>query len=1443
MIEKIVLFSLNNRKFIIIAVILLAVWGLIEVYRLPLDAIPDITNNQVQVITTSPSLTSSEMELLVNFPLEQAIRTIPDIVELRSLARNGLSVITVVFKDHMDIFRARQQISEKIGSVMNELPAGLSPYLGPVSTGLSEIYQYILKPRKGFENKYSLRELREIQDWIVRRQILGTPGIADVSSFGGYVKQIEIILQPALLYSYGLSVGEIAQAIENHNKNEGSAYIEKKGKAYTIRTEGVFKRLEDIKNIIIKGKENALIRLGQIAEIREENGIRYGAMVYASKNGKEVYECVGGIALMLKGENSRTTIENIKARIREIQKNLPEEIEIVPFLDRTKMVNSTIQTVKKNLLEGAAIVIFILVLLFGSIKFGLLVAGVIPLSMLMTFSLMNLFGISGNLMSLGALDFGLIVDGAVIVAENILHRMIILNKTHPLFQDKKLIIRKATSEMLNTSVFGQMIIILVYVPILLFSGIEGKMFKPMAITVIFALASSFLLTLTYIPVVSSFFRDYSVTRMQKLSEHLVDSLRNLYLRLFYFFIRKSKAGLAGILIFVLFCFFLISKLGGEFIPELEEGDFAVETRMEPGTSLENMIEKCKEASVLLAGSFPDEVEMVVSKIGSSEIPTDPMPLHGADMMVILRPVTEWKKASSFNELSEKMQTVLQKIKDAEFGFQYPVQMRFNELMAGSKQEVVCKIFGENNDTLKKLSEKIHQIISNHPEAEGVYVEESYGQPEIKILIRHDLANYYGVNTDEINQLILSVNAGLFAGKYYQNERNYDIMLRMDKGYRNADDIKFLTIINAQGQAVYLHQIADIRVENGISQTQRENGMRRKMVGFNIRGSDPESAVNAIQFELEKQIKLPQGYFVQFGGAYENLQSSKKQLYITIPLVLVFIFFMLYAALKGIRYAILILTCIPLSVTGGIIFLYMRDISFSVSAAVGFIALFGIAILNGLVLMNEFQTLAKAHNHSLRIIITGLSNRFRPVITTSLVAALGFIPMYLNTGMGANVQRPLATVVIGGLLTSTILTLFVLPVLYYRFVLNSNKKNTSKHISTVILLFILSFFFFHDLFAQGPYSLKTCMDSLEKNFYKQSLTLLKQSDENLKKHVPLFTSPSLDAQAGQYNSVYFDNAFSFVQPLPKFSSVKVQRKLMSETGQLNRLYYDIQSKELEGELLHAFFGLLICEKKKIIFDSLEHYSDKARENTELKFEKGDINIRQKNAMIFLVQNIRNIKQENIMMMELHKLKLKLLTGIKDINKIVHDTILYEAQVGQKSSFGIQLSEKETKLSELKIRQLKTEYRPEISWGVTSQTLRGLGSDDIFYGPGTRFNYVKFNVSLPLNLRSTQSRIQSENLKLQAARLKKTYEEYRHQTEMEQFNLLVREWKKILAEYHTKLLPDAYKAMHSLKIQIKTGNINWQEFYILTDQLQNIFRSYFDYVEKFNNKNIEMFIKTK
>jgi cobalt-zinc-cadmium resistance protein CzcA len=1443
MIEKFVLFSLNNRKFIIIAVILLAVWGLIEVFRLPLDAIPDITNNQVQVITTSPSLTTSEMELLVNFPLEQAIRTIPDIVELRSLARNGLSVITVVFKDHTDIFRARQQISEKIGSVMNELPAGLSPYLGPVSTGLSEIYQYILRPKKGFEKKYSLRELREIQDWIVRRQILGTPGIADVSSFGGYVKQMEINIHPAMLYAYGLSITDIARAIEAHNRNEGSAYIEKNGKAFTIRTEGIFKRPEDIENIIITSKENTFIRLGHIAEIREGNGIRYGAMVYTSKNGKEVYECVGGIALMLKGENSRTAIENIKTRIREIQKNLPEGIEIVPFLDRTKMVNSTIQTVKKNLLEGAAIVIFILVLLFGSIKFGLLVAGVIPLSMLMTFSLMNLFGISGNLMSLGALDFGLIVDGAVIVAENILHRMMILNKTHLLFHDKKHIIRKATSEMLNTSVFGQMIILLVYVPILLFSGIEGKMFKPMAITVIFALASSFLLTLTYIPVVSSFFRNYQATRMQKLSEHLVDTLRNSYLRLFYFFIRKSKAGLAGILIFVIFCFFMISKLGGEFIPELEEGDFAVETRMEPGTSLENMIEKCKEASGLLARSFPDEVEMVVSKIGSSEIPTDPMPLHGADMMVILRPVSEWKKASSFNELSEKMQIVLQKIKDAEFGFQYPVQMRFNELMAGAKQEVVCKIFGENNDTLKKLSEDIRQIISNHPEAEGVYIEESYGQPELKIQIRHDLANYYGVNTDEINQLILSANAGLFAGKYYQNERNYNIMVRLNKSYRNADDIKYLTVMNARGQAVYLHQIADISVENGISQTQRENGMRRKMVGFNIRGSDPESAVNTIKLELEKQIKLPQGYFVQFGGAYENLQSAKKQLYITIPLVLVFIFFMLFTALKGVKNSLLILTCIPLSVTGGIIFLYMRDISFSVSAAVGFIALFGIAILNGLVLLNEFQTLAKVHKHSLRIIITGISNRFRPVITTSLVAALGFIPMYLNTGMGANVQRPLATVVIGGLLSSTILTLFVLPVLYYRFVLNSDKKNTSKQNSTATPIFILSLFFFHVLFAQSPYSLQTCMDSLEKNFYKQSLTLLRQSNDNLKKQVPLFTSPSFDAQAGQYNSVYFDHAFSFVQTLPKLSSINVQRKLMAETGELNRLYYEIQSKELEGELLQAFFGLIVCEKKRVIFDSLEHYSDVARENAELKFKKGDINIQQKNSMMFLVQNIRNIKQENIIMMELQKLKLKLLTGIKDMDKVVHDTILYEAPIRQKLTFGIQLSEKEIKLSELKIRQLKTEYRPEISWGVTSQTLRGLGSDDIFYGPGTRFHYVKFNISLPLNLRSTQSRIKSENLKLQAARLKKTYEEYRRQNEMEQFNLLVREWKKILSEFHTNILPDAYKAMHSIKIQIKTGNINLQEFYILTEQLQNVFRTYYDYVEKFNNKNIEMYIKTK
>ncbi|MCX8081116.1 MAG: CusA/CzcA family heavy metal efflux RND transporter [Bacteroidia bacterium] len=1438
MMDKIILFSLNKRYYIITITIILSVIGIYNLSILPLDAVPDITNNQVQVITTSPSLSALEMELQVNLPLEQNLRTIPGIKELRSIARNGLSVITVVFPEHTDIYLARQQINEKINMTMNELPEGLNPYAGPISTGLGEIYQYILMPQQGYEEKYSLIQLREIQDWVVRRQILGTEGVADVSSFGGYIKQFEIKLNLSLLNSLQIGIGDVLDALNKNNKIAGSAYIEKDQKAYTLRADGRYKNADDLKNIVIKSEGNVSYRLGQIAEIGISGGIRYGAMVYTSEGGKQTKECVGGIVLMLKGENSRKVVQNIKNKINEIQKTLPEGLKIVPFLDRTKMVNSTISTVKKNLLEGAAVVIMVLILLFGSLKYGFLVASVIPVSMLNTFSLMNLFRISGNLMSLGALDFGLIVDGAVIVAENIVHRIYQLKLKNPRDKEKKSIILKSTSEMMNISFFGQLIIITVYVPVLLFSGIEGKMFLPMALTVIFALVSSFILSITYIPAIMYLLNFPKKTKIQTFSENLIETLRLYYIKIFLLFIKNIKLCFTLIIALVIFCIWLFTKLGGEFIPELEEGDFAIETRLDPGTSLEKTISKCKEASVVLAKHFKDEVEMVISKIGNSEIPTDPMPLYGADLIVKLKPIEQWKKAHSFNELSEKMSATLNGLKDAEFGIQYPVQMRFNELLAGSKQEVVCKIFGENYDTLNKISDGIKKIIEKHNKTEGIYAEENFGQPEINIRWRFDKMNIHNIHFENLYPLILALNSGIYAGKIYENERNFDIYLRTDGNVHNLNNILNFIVMNENNQPVYLHQIADVSINRSPGQIQHENGTKRKIVGFNIRGSDIESVIDEIRKNIDRELKLPRGYYIKFGGTYENLLSAKKQLMVTVPIVMVIIFLLLYIAFKNFKDAALILICIPLSVCGGILFLYFRDISFSISAGVGFIALFGVAVLNGVVLIHEFKTINNSDHRKIFTVIRGIKNRFRPVITTSLVAALGFLPMFFNTGVGANIQRPLATVVIGGLITSTILTLFVIPSLYL-FI--QNKNNRLKFSALPCFIFIL-FFICQQGISQTGLSWSACLDSMNKNnSYMKSLYGFENANQLTSKQIALLSPIGFDYQYGNFNSAYIDRSIGISCKFPNLYTYSVEKTLAENKKNLIQLNIQTEKKELKAMLIHTYFYLLVQQRKLYVFNEIKQLAEKITYASLKKFEKGGINLIQKNALSFNAFDIAHtISQLEISISNSKKL-LQELTGIQNSDMIINDTLIFDYLNHSNAPIISKRNELILKEQQSKIHLSRSNLMPDFSIGYTIQSLSGYGSDNVFYDAALRFHYFKINISLPIAYQSIINKIRSEKLTLKSLEWKKAFDDQYFIMEINQIKNEIDYYKRKLMDYHTNWIPDALKSINNAKLQFDSGNINITDYFILINEILRIYNSYFETVQKYNELNINLMKK--
>ena len=1044
MLDKIIHYSIKNKLLIGLCTIALIAWGSYSLRQLPIDAVPDITNNQVQVITVAPSQSALDIERLVTFPVEQTMATIPGIEEIRSFSRFGLSVVTIVFGDDVDVYWARQQVNERLKIAERQIPQGVgNPEMAPVTTGLGEIYQYILRPEKGYEDKYSPMELRSIQDWIVRRQLIGLSGVADVASFGGYLKQYEITIDPDNLRSYNLGIADVFTALEKNNQNTGGAYIDKKPNAYFIRSEGLISSVDDIEKIVVSNtKDGTPVLIRNVAKVQFGHATRFGAVTYNDEG-----EVVGAIALMLKGENSSAVVKRVKVRIEQIQKTLPEGVIIEAFLDRSHLVDRAIGTVVKNLIEGALIVIAVLVLFLGNLRAGLIVASVIPLAMLFAVSFMHVFGVSGNLMSLGAIDFGLIVDGAVIIVEATMHHLGLRRSALRLTrQEMDLEVYVSASKIRTSAAFGELIILIVYLPILALVGIEGKMFRPMAQTVSFAILGAFILSLTYVPMMSALFLSKNISHKRNFSDRMMDFFHRNFPPLILGALRhKFIVVVASLALFVL-SLFLFTRMGGEFLPTLEEGDFAVETRVLTGSSLTYTIEIAQKASAVLLKEFPDEVKKVVAKIGSAEIPTDPMPIEACDLMVILTDKTEWKKADDREELAEKMAKALEGVPGVTFGFQQPIQMRFNELLSGVRQDVAIKIFGEDLNVLTGLSEKIGGLVRTVKGVRDLYVEEVSGLPQIVVKINRDEVAKYGLNIMEINQTINSAFAGQSAGLVFEGERRYDVTVKLNAAHRqNIEDVRDLFVTSPKGQQIPLKQLAEIDFSVGPNQIQREDAKRRIIVGFNVRGRDVASIVDEIKKKIQTGIDFPSGYYVTYGGQFENLEEARARLFVAVPVALLLIFILLFFTFHSIKQSLLIFTAIPMAAIGGVFALLLRGMPFSISAGIGFIALFGVAVLNGIVLIAEFNRLK---NEGLKdvsdIILKGTQTRLRPVLMTAAVASFGFLPMALAKSAGAEVQKPLATVVIGGLISSTILTLIVLPCLYIYFERMGSKKskNTS-----------------------------------------------------------------------------------------------------------------------------------------------------------------------------------------------------------------------------------------------------------------------------------------------------------------------------------------------------------------------------------------------------------------
>ncbi|MCO5233964.1 MAG: CusA/CzcA family heavy metal efflux RND transporter [Chitinophagales bacterium] len=1025
MLDKIIYFSIHNKIIIGILTILMVIWGVGSALQLPIDAVPDITNNQVQIYTSCPTLASQEVEQLVTFPIEQSVANLPDIEEVRSVSRFGLSVITVVFKEKVDIYFARQLINEKLKDVSEKIPSDIGvPELAPVSTGLGEVYQYIIHPKAGSESKYDAKELRTMQEWIVARQLNGTPGVAEVNSFGGEVKQYEVAVNPYQLQSMGISISDIFMALEMNNQNTGGAYIDKKPNAYFIRSVGIIGSIEDIKNIAVKTSGSVPIFIKDIAEVRYGSAVRYGALTY---NGE--VDAVGGVVMMLKGENSNEVVKRVKAKLPTIQKSLPEDVVIEPYLDRTDLVNRAIKTVEKNLLEGALIVIFVLVVFLGNLRAGLIVASAIPLSLLFALGMMNVFGVSANLMSLGAIDFGLIVDGAVIVVEATLHHLGLRKFSGQLTQkemDEEVYL--SASKIRKSAAFGEIIILIVYIPILSLVGVEGKMFTPMAKTVGFAILGALILSLTYIPMMSALVLPKKISSQPTWSDRMMSSLYKVYFPLLKGAIRMKYMIISMTLAIFCLTLFLFKNMGGEFIPQLQEGDFAFHCFLPQGSSLSQSVETSMKASRILR-EF-DEVKMVVGKTGSAEVPTDPMPPEATDLMVVLKPQSEWTSGLSYNELGDAMMEKLEVIPGVFFEKNQPIQMRFNELMTGVRQDVAVKIFGENMDTLAKYANDISKIIDQVNGATEPQVERVSGLPQINVEYdRLRMANY-GLQIEDVNMILSTAFAGKSAGVVFENERRFDLVVRLDSTYRvGIDDVSNLMVPTPSGLQIPISQIAHVKYKLGPAQISREDGKRRIVIGFNVSDRDVQSVVEDVQNRLE-DLKLPSGYYVTYGGQFENIKAASNRLMIAVPLALLLIFVLLYLTFHSFRQAGLIFTAIPMSAIGGVFALFLRDMPFSISAGIGFIALFGVAVLNGIVLIGTFNQLEKEGvNNLIERIYQGTQIRLRPVLMTAMVASLGFLPMALSTSAGAEVQKPLATVVIGGLVSATFLTLFVLPLLY------------------------------------------------------------------------------------------------------------------------------------------------------------------------------------------------------------------------------------------------------------------------------------------------------------------------------------------------------------------------------------------------------------------------------
>ncbi|WP_020537970.1 CusA/CzcA family heavy metal efflux RND transporter [Lewinella cohaerens] len=1418
MFDNIIAYSIQNKFVIGLLVAALTVWGLFSLRQLPIDAVPDITNNQVQVITTSPSLATQEIEQFITTPVELSLQNIQQLVEIRSVSRFGLSVVTVVFEEKMDIYLARQLVNQYLQEARENIPAELGqPTLAPISTGLGEIYQYVVRPEKGFEDKISSTELRSIQDWIVKRQLAGIPGVVEVNTLGGYLKQYEVAVTPGLLKAMNVSITDIYNALANSNENTGGAYIEKTPNTYYVRTKGIAKSLSDIENVVVKVSNGKPILVKDVATVQFGKAPRYGAL---TRDGQEV---VGGTVMMLKGANSAAVTKLVKERVTQIQKSLPEGVVIEAYLDREKLVSTAISTVRKNLLEGGLIVVFILVLMLGNWRAGLIVASVIPLAMLFAVAMMNVLGISANLMSLGAIDFGLIIDGAVIIVESIVHRL------QSRFPGQKLSrqqmndeVQTAAIKIRSSAAFGEIIILMVYLPILALVGIEGKMFRPMAQTVMLAITGALILSLTYVPMMSALFLQRNINNRQTIADRIIAFCQLLYSPVLHLALRFKIAFVTATILLFSLSMIVFSRMGGEFIPTLEEGDLALHQILPPGSSLSQSVATSKIIQKKLMEEYP-EIEDVVTKIGSAEIPTDPMPVETGDIIVVMKPKSEWVSATSRQEMFEKMEQTLQSIPGLAYEFSQPIQMRFNELMTGSRADIAVKLFGDDLDLLFAKAKEAERIIRSIDGVGTTKVEQTLGMPQIVINFDYDKLAQYGLQVKTVNQIVRAAFAGEKAGIIYEGDQRFDLVVRLAENYRNdIQSVEELYIPLANGTQVPLTSIAKVAFEDAPMQISRENTNRRIVIGVNVGATDIETLVGKIQQELDGKISLPAGYYFTYGGQFENLKAANARLAIAVPLTLAMIFVLLFFTFGSVTQAVLIFTAIPLSAIGGIWALQLRGMPFSISAGIGFIALFGVAVLNGIVLIGYFNQLKDEGIESIRKrIMLGTQVRLRPVLMTAAVASLGFLPMALSNSGGAEVQRPLATVVIGGLISATFLTLIILPILYSWLARWQEKRSSFPAPKSGLLLLPLLCCSLSLMAQPEPISLEQALaTALSNNPQMQAAELQLQQSKSLQQLPYSLGETSINYQGGglfRANNQQV-NQLLITQNIPHPAVIKATNILQDELVVQNELNQRLTTQQLRYEVRYLYYELqqykALRQHYQALISRYEHFYQIAETRTKV----GSANRMEALTLQSALQEHLLLEKQTVLKISNLEQRLQVVTNTPQA--ITSKDSLLLAPFSQETAPPVQLAlaQQQVLIEQAHTGLLQAETKPEFTLGYAAQ----------HYYEGGWLSGLQAGIQVPLFRRQYRQKVVAQQLQTQVAQAQVAVQAQQlEQRQLEALNA-IRQYAEAAVYYQEQLNTIQPEMDRIASLNYQAGELSYLELVNILNLFATNSRRYFEQV---------------